>query len=539
MVYSNMVLKRYIPFLFLLFTLPQCIRQNYFQADARYKPRPEDKLAPAPPGHVWAVIAPQYQHGRIHDWIWGPHYRKVWATPVPVKVLDVGKVHGGLTPLELGGGMQTTSLTLQNPSGRLYTLRTLDKDPSKALPKRLSKSFLGNIMRDQTSAGNPYAAFTLPPLLKAAGIYHTNPEMYYVPLENNGLGKYSSLLGGKVVMLEEKYKGRESIVPAFGAATDLTDSEEMLKNRFRSNKYKIDQLAFAKARLFDVLIGDWDRHEGQWNWLEYPNEVTGQVVYKPVPKDRDQTYYRFDDGLMPWLVSRKFLVRKLRPFRHNIPDVEGLIYNARFIDHRLLNEVTAAQWAKIAADMKAALTDELLARSVALYPEPIYKLEGKTTLTKLKSRVDELPEAASQFYKVLAEKVTVAGTDEKELFLVKRLDDQTTSVTVQSLPEEGKEQPRNLYYRVFHHQETEELTLHGLGEDDEFILEGEVNEGLKIKIYGGLGADKVTDKSRVKKGAAKTLVYDTTRGNKLDLGKEGKDKTTSKVTIHAYDREGY
>lgn len=459
--------------------------------------------------------------------------------PVLVKVLDIQKVHGGLQPVELGGGMQTSSLELKAPDGRLYTLRTLDKDPSKALPQKLQKTFLGNIMRDQTSAGNPFAAFTLPPLAEAVGIFHTNPELYYVPLQGNGLGKYSQALAGKVVMLEEKFKDRKWLLPAFDSATDLVASEEMLKNRFKSNKYKVDQLAFAKARLFDVLIGDWDRHEGQWNWLEYPNEITGQVVYKPIPKDRDQTYYRFDDGLLPWLVSRTYLIPKLRPFRHNIPKVGGLIYNARFLDQRFLNEVTAAQWNKIATDMQAALTDELLARSVAMFPEPVYQMEGEITLKHLKARVAALPETAHEFYRLLAEDVTVVGTDEKERFLVKRIDDHCTSVEVQSLPEKSKERPRSLYYRVFNHQETEELALHGLGEDDEFLVEGEVNKGLKIKIYGGLGADKITDRSQVKQGGAKTLVYDTRLGNDLDLGKEAKDKTTGKVSIHAYDREGY
>ena len=534
-----MILKRAVLYLLPLFVFTDCIRRDYYQTDARYQPGPAEKLAPAPAGHVWAAIAPQYRKGRLHEWIWGTHYRVLWATPVPVKVLDVRRVHGGLVAQDLGGGLQTTSLALKDREGRYFTLRTLDKDPSKALPKKLRNTFLGNIMRDQTSAGNPFGAFTLPPLTSAAGVYHTNPEMYYVPVGDNGLGNYSKFFAGKVVMLEEKFQGRESIVPAFGPATNLTDSEEMLKNRFKSNKYTVDQLAFARARLFDVLISDWDRHEGQWNWLEYQNKGTSQVTYKPLPKDRDQTFYQFDDGLLPWVVSQKFPAGKLKPFRHNVPDVEGLIYNSQFLDTRFLNELSAAQWVKMANDMKAALTDDLLARSLARMPDTIYQLEGKLILERLKTRVAALPGTATEFYKLLAKKVTVVGTDEKELFQVKRIDDQTTSVTVQSVPANDHEKPRNLYYRVFHHPETRELILHGLGEDDEFIVEGSVGQGLKILIYGGLGADKITDRSQVKKGRPKTQVFDTSRGNTLSLGEEGLDNTTPKVTVHAYDREGY
>lgn len=530
-----MILKRALLYFILFFSFSQCIRKDYFQDDARYEPAAREGLAPAPAGYVWAVIAPQYKKSKLHEWIWGSHYREVWATPVQVKVLDIRQVKGGLRPVELGGGMQTTSLELLDPKGRVYTLRTLDKDPSKALPPNLQKTFLGNIMRDQTSAGNPYAAFTLPPLAQAAGIFHTNPELYYIPKQDNGLGKYSDLLAGKVVMLEEKYKGKESLLPAFGTASDLVDSEEMLRNRFASNKYRIDQLAFARARLFDVLIGDWDRHEGQWNWLVYQNEATGLVHYKPVPKDRDQTFYRFDDGLMPWLVSRKWLVRKLRPFRHNIPDVEGLMYNARFIDERLLNEVTESQWRQIGSEMKAALTEELLVRSLHRMPDPVYTLEGEITLSRLKHRVGDLPETATEMYRILSRKVTVAGTDEKEQFLIRRKEDASTSVEVLSL----EEKPRRLYYRVFNNRETKVITLHGLGDDDEFLVEGEVASGPKIKIFGGLGADKITDKSKVKKSKGQTEIYDTRRGNTLDLNKHTRNKTTPDVRVHAFDREGY
>lgn len=527
-------------YLFVLFFLfSGCVKQHYFQEDALYPPDKSSRLKPTPPGYVYAVIAPQYKRSKLHEIIWGKHYRAVWATPVPVPVIDISKVQGGLTPVQLGGGQQTTSLTLTDKAGRFFTLRTLDKDPSKALPLNLRQTFVANIMRDQTSAGNPYAAFTLPPLTKAIGIFYTNPQIYYVPKTNNGLGDFSGKFGGKVVMLEEKFKGNPALIPAFSQAAAIVDSEEMLNKRFLSHQYKVDQLAFAKARLFDVLIGDWDRHEGNWNWAVYADKKTGEILYKPVPKDRDQTYYRFDDGIMPWLVSRKFLVRKLKPFKHNIQDVGGLIYNARFLDEKFLNEVTQEEWLKIAGEIKAALTDEVLQKSIALFPDTINKLEGKKTLSKLKDRVNQLPQAAQEFYNLLAEDVTIIGSDEKERFVVKRLDDNTTSVKVLALSDDEPETSRIIYYRVFKHDVTEEIKLHGLAEDDEFLLEGQVNKGIKINIIGGLGQDRVVDKSYVKGRSKKTYVFDTRLGNELELGKEAKNMTTKDVAVHAFDREGY
>jgi hypothetical protein len=37
-----------------------------------------------------------------------------------------------------------------------------------------------------------------------------------------------------------------------------------------------------------MLIGDWDRHYDQWRWAEYKKK--GQVIYRPIPRDRDQAF---------------------------------------------------------------------------------------------------------------------------------------------------------------------------------------------------------------------------------------------------------
>jgi hypothetical protein len=52
-------------------------------------------------------------------------------------------------------------------------------------------------------------------------------------------------------------------------------------------KIYIDEAEYIKARLFDMLIGDWNRNEDQWRWGEYKKK---KIVYKPIPRDRDQAF---------------------------------------------------------------------------------------------------------------------------------------------------------------------------------------------------------------------------------------------------------
>jgi len=527
-----------LPLLLLLALGTGCVRQHFYQPDARLPAAPGQPPLAADSARV--TVGRQYAHGGLHNLFFGPHYRRVWATPVVLPVLQLGQVvPGGLKPGKLGGGFQSTSMTMNATGGRAYSLRTLDKNPYKTLPKVARKSFLLNIVRDATSAANPFGAFVVPPLAEAAGVLHTTPRPFYVRLDETGLGASSALFQGKVVMLEEKFEGKANLTPAFGAATDLQDSDEMLRARYAQASHQLDQLAFARARLLDIWLGDWDRHEGQWQWALY--QERGRTLYRPIPKDRDQVFYRFDDGLIPWLASRRWAVRKFRTFKPKYEDVGGLVKNAAFIDERALSEVSGAQFEQLARDLQRRLTDSVIIRALHQLPPAVYAVEGPRTLAALQARRATLPAAARTFYRLLARRVTVAGTDQAERFVVQRLTDSTTLVSVYQLPAAGEKPLADplLYRRLFRTAETRRLTLHGLAGEDVFEVSGQVGRGIRVDVFGGPGADELRDTSVVRRGGRKTVFYDTKSGNSFTEGPEVRDKTEHGAGMHVYDREGY
>src|SRR6476469_9950604 len=57
----------------------------------------------------------------------GSNYRREWNTPVKAPIINLATEYGGLTPVKRGGGKQTKSLRLQDPQGRQYTLRSIQK----------------------------------------------------------------------------------------------------------------------------------------------------------------------------------------------------------------------------------------------------------------------------------------------------------------------------------------------------------------------------------------------------------------------------
>jgi hypothetical protein len=520
---------------FLLFLLMAGLVKGLFFSGLARQSRPAPSFRPAAhAGQVRVSAGQQYKRSRLGELFLGKHWRAVWTTPVEVPVLNFSQTLGGLTPGKLGGGMQTTSLNVTSADGRPYVLRSLDKDPVGVLPPFWQHSLLADLVRDQVSAANPYAALVVAPLSEAVGLLHTHPQLVFVPAQQIQLQAHRHRLANRLFLLEEKFSAKS--VTAFDSALGVYNSVEMLDRHFRYPGHLIDQQYFVRSRLFDMWLGDWDRHEGQWNWVAY--QAGNQVCYKPIAKDRDQAFSRYRDGLLPWLLTRDFALPKFGHFDDKLDNIKPYTVNSGFLDERALNGLRRQDFLQAAQALQAALTDAVIDEAVKQFPPPIYKLVGKETALLLKQRRGQLKRAALDFYLLLAKSVVVAGTDEREKFVVKRLNDRQTLVQVYPVLPNDSVGPKS-YQRLFDRQETETITLHGLGGEDEFDLAGKVNLGIMIKVIGGRGADVVRDRSYVEQGDQKTLVLDTRQGNRIFWGPETADKTTDDISIHNYDREGY
>ena len=466
-----------------------CARRHYFQPDAQLPAAARPPAWPDTADSVWATAGSHYnRHGQLHRLVMGPHHRAVWAAPVRVPVLRLGTAvppAGPLTPTKLGGGFQSTSLTLAAADGRLFVIRSLDKDPSRIMPELLQKTFLSNVLRDGTSAGIPYGALVVPTLSQQLGVPHTHPRIFYVPLEADNLGsaEANERLRGKLVLLEEKYDGEQVRSALLPEARKFISDEKMRAHLYADPRNRPDQLALLRARLLDVLIGDWDRHSGQWQWGELPNPARpGGTLFVAVPKDRDQVFFRMSDGAVPWLMTRKFFVRHLVTFKHDFHDVVALTGQGRYVDQRGLNALSRRDFAAAASYAQAHLPDSALARAVRQLPPAVYALEGPRLLSDLQNRRDHLPQLAQKYYALKAERPVVAGTELPDHFAVARTPDSTTvRVYNRTLGADSL-----FYQRTFYTRETNRLTLEGLGSNDVFDLSG---HGLKIVIHAGAGAD--------------------------------------------------
>ncbi|OGX90207.1 hypothetical protein BEN49_23525 [Hymenobacter coccineus] len=146
-----------------------------------------------------------------------------------------------------------------------------------------------NAVRDATSAANPYAALVVPPLARAAGVAHTTPRLVYVRPDEAGLGESSARFRGQLALLEARAGGQKA---------DVLNTAEMLARCAAAPTATADGPAFLRARLLDVWLGDWDRHEKQWNWAARPAPGAAPAS-SPCPRTATRCFFGSTTGPCP------------------------------------------------------------------------------------------------------------------------------------------------------------------------------------------------------------------------------------------------
>jgi len=471
--------------------------------------------------------------GKIKRFMFGDHYRKEWATPVDVEILDMETFAGGLTPIKMGGGLQTKSLRLKGADGNEYVLRSVNKDPAKAIPVELRETVAEDIVQDQISSSNPYAPMVVASLAEAAGIFHSTPKLVYVT-KSNQLGEYANTFGETLCLIEQRPSGNEENSEAFGFSKNVVNTEKLLEKVFSNSNHQVDEKAFLKARLFDLLIGDWDRHEDQWLWAAFKED--GRIIYKPIPRDRDQAFSRLD-GVIPHMATQKWMIRKVKDFDYTIHDVNGLNINGGHLDRNFTTRLTSNDWIVVAKELQTELTDAAIAAAFKEMPAAIYNISGRETEAKLKGRRNDLQKYAISYYKFLAEQVNITGTKDQEIFNVTRINDGSTSVIVYKAANADAGN-RIIFQRTFLRSETKEIRLYGLAGNDIFNLNGETKKGILIRVIGGKGEDSLSDNSSVAGLSHQTKVYDD-ENNNFNKGKETRLHISSDSLKNEYNRKAF
>lgn len=409
--------------------------------------------------------------------MFGENYRKEYGAYTTMPVLKISHIKGGLTPTQRGGGMQTHSLQLKDKDGKEWVLRTVEKFPEAMLPEVLKATFIRSWLKDAMSSQNPFGALMVPVLSDAVKIPHSNPMIGYVSPDTL-LGIYNSQFANTVCLLEEReLLGKSS------------NTFKMLDKLNKDNNNSIDDTTFFRARLLDLFMGDWDRHEGQWRWVNVGNDSAKK--YLPMPKDRDQAFC-VNEGLLPSIASRKWLQPKIRGFKSYIHAVNYSFFNGKYLNGQFLNEWSYEAWMNLTHEFVAALSDSVLEASLQTLPKVIYDLSHDEMLAEMKLRRDNISNAMSEYYFSLNKIVDIQCSDKNEL--VEITDDSTgakhrasTDLTISIYKISDNGAAKNIFYqKTFDPKVTHEVRLY-TGKGNDSVTVNNHHSSIHLRIIGAKG----------------------------------------------------
>ncbi|MEM1258274.1 MAG: metallophosphoesterase, partial [Bacteroidota bacterium] len=463
----------------------------------------------------------------FYKWVWGERYRKYYSTKVKASTVDLDTLYGGLIPIRKGGGNQSKSLRLQHKDGRQFVMRALRKSAElylqamafqeKYVVGEFEDTFTESILKDFYTGSHPYAPFTVGVLSDAVGIYHTNPKLFYVP-KQRALEDFNSEFGDELYMIEEHVSEGHDL-ESFGKTKKIESTDDLIKKLRKDEEYQLDVKAYAKARLFDMLIGDWDRHVDQWRWAQFKQE-DGTKVLQPIPRDRDQAFSIMGDGALMSFASRAIpSLRLFEGFQEEFRSVRGFNSSPKTfaLDMALLSETTLDDWVNQAEFLQKHLDASTIDKAFKEFPEEVRDETVDWIKATFLKRKESLVEVAKEYYGILNTYSVVTGTDKDDYFVISEIDG--GGLDVKGYRIKGGKKADVFFDKEFSPEFNKEIWVYGLDDDDVFEVVG--NSGkIKVRLVGGQNNDvyKINEKARnvhVYDFKEKKNTYDEAFGGKL------------------------
>ena len=146
-------------------------------------------------------------------------------------------------------------------------------------------------------------------------------------------------------------------------------------------------------------------------------------------------------------------------------------------------------WDSVSRELRVRITDSVIHAAVRAMPVE-YQASSPKLEALLKSRRDALPKAAEQFYRLLAARVDVHGTDAADRAVITRENDGDVDVRLESKVR-----------AVIHGDSTcaraSEILVYLHGGDDTALVTGHAQHSILVRVIGGNGTNVFVDSSTV------------------------------------------
>ena len=482
-----------------------------------------------------SIYTPQMtKKSGFYKFLFGRHYRSYYSLPVTVKTVSLDTLYGGLTPGRAGGGHQSNSLRLLDKRGQEYVMRAVKKSAIRFIQvTAFRERYIGNafentfaeaFLLDFYTTAHPFTPLIIDDLEEAVGIYHTNPQLYYIP-KQDVLKENNQSFGGELYIVEERPTNEFKNLASFGNPDGIDGTDDVYKNLEKDKKYSIDERAYIRERLFDLLIGDWDRHSDQWRWSRF--DTKDSIYYRPIPRDRDQAFPKYGGALLTLLMQAPPL-RYMKPYKDDIRSVKWQIKSGYAQDVAFITKSDEKVWMDEAKILRELLTDEAIDKAFSKLPPEVQDATMEGIKAKLRIRRGKLEKFVRDYRKVLLKTVLLTGTNKKEKFLIERLPAGATKVSIYSLK---KDKETLVFSQTYNRKQTKEIWIYGLDDDDVFEVKGKPEKPITLRLLGGQNHDTYTIEN-----GKKVKIYDfKSKPNTYTTDSKAQKLLTDDYETNSYD----
>ncbi len=450
-----------------------------------------------------ASAGKRFEAAPLFRLFFGSHWRDVWSQQIFLPLFRLGEGLHVRGTKEIG---HVPSLILERSDGGQFLFRPVARDVRYLLPEELRETVAREIVEDQASAANPYAALVTESLARALEL-RTHPLQLTILAPDD---------------LPESLRTAFTAIPGTLEDYDengIISTDSLLRRLSTFPDESLDELEYLKHRLFDILVGEWDRTPAEWQWKKRSRESSRSWI--PHPSPRDRAFSRFD-GLFPSLAQ--LAVPKFSHIDETYGNIEGLTSTARQLDRGILNSHEKQSWDSVTAWMKSRLSDSLIESAVRGLPPEIFTADGAALIRVLKSRRNGLDKAAKELYKICSEFIEINAAAGGETIRVQRV-----GTHLLSLERWSRDSiPRKLFSRRFSEDYTKEIRLRLGGSGSTVNVEGSEESNIKLIIVSG-NTDTVRESSSARIGlslnpfrAASTVVYAASGRPQVKLGRNSK-----------------
>lgn len=461
----------------------------------------------------------------FYNKLWGVHYRTLYSTPITAQAVTLHTLLGGMEVTDQAENFH--GLFVSDRQNRLYMLKPLGGSTSflesKFFREMYNKkdfkgTYLDEFIGDAYTIINPYTFLAADRMARVAGLSFNNSRIFFLQggTAEDTIANGTSIRN-KLVSLRDE--------PDTATQKNILSTEELLKQIRKSKYSKVDQQKYVAGRLFDMLIGDWNKIPENWNWRA--THTADSILFSPIVIDRNHAFTKVD-GLLFKQMLNVLGLGFITNYSNHPKDIEKINKLGYTLDMALANGTDESVWKQQALALQQTLSDSVIDAAFRLLPPEIQGKETDAIKAKLLVRRDSLPYMAHRYYKKLQRTPVLTATDGDDRIALDRFGRDSLLIRIyqgnSALPS---------FLKKYSAKETKEIWLYGLEGNDEYQVRGKAKKEIPVFLIAGPDSNLY----KIENGHQIRIYAYTSDRSRLDTV-SGVRKIISDIpAIHNYDYE--